>query len=60
MEQVATTVLYTVELNNAEAAALLLLVMGLVVAIVGSLTLLTKRNQNFISEFTSFSRISDK
>lgn len=55
MEQAATTALYTIELNNAEVAMLLLIVMGLVIAIVGSLALLTKRNQSFISEFTSLS-----
>lgn len=55
MEQAATTALYTIELNNAEVAMLLLIVMGLVIAIVGSLALLTKRNQSFISEFASLS-----
>jgi hypothetical protein len=55
MEQSATAALYTIELNNLEIAAMLVIVMGLVVAIVGSLALLVKRNQNFISDFTSSS-----
>ena len=55
MEQSATATLYTIELNNLEIAAMLVIVMGLVVAIVGSLALLVKRNQNFISDFTSSS-----
>jgi hypothetical protein len=55
MEQSATAALYTIELNNLEIAVMLVIVTGLVVAIVGSLALLMKRNQNFISDFTSSS-----
>ncbi len=56
MEQPAAAALYTIELSNLEIAAMLVIVMGLVVAIVGSLALLVKRNQNFISGFASSSQ----
>jgi hypothetical protein len=53
MEQPVAATLYTIEPGNLEIAAMLIIVMGLVVAIVGSLALLTKRNQGFISDFIS-------
>jgi UPF0716 family protein affecting phage T7 exclusion len=56
MEQSAATALYTIEPSNLEIAAMLLIMAGLVVAIIGSLALLAKRNQNFISDFTSINK----
>jgi hypothetical protein len=50
MEQSVAAAIQTIELNDLQLATALLLVIGLVVAIVGSLALLTKRNQSFISE----------
>jgi hypothetical protein len=56
MEQSAATALYTIEPSNLEVAAMLIIVMGLVVAIVGSLALLTKRNKGFISDLISINK----
>jgi hypothetical protein len=57
MEQTATAAIYTIALSHLEIALMLVLVLGLVIAIVGSLALLAKRNQTFISGFMA---VSDK